>query len=223
MKNPNSWSNLHQPMLEDQIYHVFNQGNNGGNIFKTNENRIYFLSKLDKYLGQFVDIIGTCLMDNHYHLLFRVKSYNEIVKQIPMVKGLDKVIKRHRIIGKRNVVSIIISEMLRRCFMSYAKAFNKVFNRSGSLFRKNFRRKLITSEKYLRNVWIYIHKNPQIHRKIKNYVKYKWSSYTFYLKNEIKNDFVNLIFDKIFGDIKNYVDAHQYYDYKNEDKFYIIE
>ncbi|MDR2084128.1 MAG: transposase [Bacteroidales bacterium] len=223
MNNSNSWFNLHQPMLENQIYHIFNQGNNGEVIFKNKENKNYFKSKLYKYISPFADVLAECLMSDHYHLLIRIKPYKEVAEHVHKVKGLYQVIKRHKAIGKRNEISIIISEMLRRCFMSYAKAFNKMYNRLGSLFRKNFRRKLITSEKYLKNIWIYIHKNPQKHKYIEDYRKSKSSSYSNYLHSNIKNLYIKMIFNKIFINIDLYIKNHEQYIQSNDDDIVIIE
>ena len=54
----------------------------------------------------------------------------------------------------------LVSNQFGKFFNSYAKAFNKQESRKGSLFMKNFKRKKITDEKYLRKIVHYIHYNP---------------------------------------------------------------
>ena len=223
MKNSNTWPQFHQPMKEERFYHIFNQGNDKVNLFRSEENRKYFIRQLEKYISPYADIICTCLMDNHFHLLLRVKPYKEMVLNIKKVKGLQKVIDRHKALGIRSEDSIILSEMIRRCFMSYAKAYNKMYNRTGSLFRKNFRRKLITTKEHLRNVLIYIHRNPVTHKMSKDYIDYKWSSYSNYLNNDIKNNFAKIIIEKIFGSAEEYIKAHAQYSRSDEDSSVIIE
>ena len=62
-------------------------------------------------------------------------------------------------------------------FNAYTQAFNKRYNRHGSLFEKNFKRKLINNENYLKQVLIYIHNNPVHHGFCEYPTEYAWSSY----------------------------------------------
>lgn len=60
---------------EGSFYHIYNRGNNGGDIFFDDENYNYFLKLLAKYITPVADIYAYCLMRNHFHLLVRIKSY----------------------------------------------------------------------------------------------------------------------------------------------------
>jgi len=62
-------------------------------------------------------------------------------------------------------------------FNSYAQAFNKRFDRTGSLFQHPFKRKLIDNEHYLKQVILYIHNNPRHHGFCSHPIEYPWSSY----------------------------------------------
>ncbi|MDR2085087.1 MAG: hypothetical protein LBP67_08865 [Bacteroidales bacterium] len=217
-----NFKNLFASMIEERIYHIFNQGNNKEDIFRSEENKRYFMEKLNKYIGPFADIGIKCLMNNHFHIVLKIKPYKIMALQIPHVKGLTQVIERHKRIGKRNEDSIIISEMLRRFFMSYAKAFNKMYNRTGSLFRKNFKRKLITTKRYLRNILLYIHKNPKIHKFTDEFINYPWSSYQEYLIGDIKNSFAKQILE-LFDSQKDYICAHIKYVIEDDDDIIILE
>ena len=53
----------------NQIYHVFNQGNNRQTVFFEEENYLYFLRKVRKYILSLADILCYCLMPNHFHFL----------------------------------------------------------------------------------------------------------------------------------------------------------
>src|SRR5690606_20490648 len=55
--------------IEDQIYHVFNQGNNRKPIFFDDENYLFFLKKIRKHLLPYTNILCYCLMPNHFHML----------------------------------------------------------------------------------------------------------------------------------------------------------
>ncbi len=62
-------------------------------------------------------------------------------------------------------------------FNSYTKAFNKKYNRTGSLFESPFRRKEITNENYFKYLIYYIHHNPVHHNFVDDMIEYPWSSY----------------------------------------------
>jgi hypothetical protein len=56
-------------------------------------------------------------------------------------------------------------------------AMNKRYSRTGSLFEKNFKRKLVNSETYFQKLIFYIHNNPVHHGFTKNIIEYPWTSY----------------------------------------------
>ncbi len=96
-----------------------------------------------------------CLMKNHFHFLVRIKEEKEITAE----------------------KKILPSQSFSNLFNAYTKAFNKSYNRHGSLFERPFRRKLIDNEPYFQNVIIYIHKNPVHHLICNHAIEYPWSSY----------------------------------------------
>ncbi len=68
----------HQPFEAGHFYHVFNRGNNKENIFKTENNYIYFLNLVKKYLLSICDIYSYCLLSNHFHFIIKIKDFNEL-------------------------------------------------------------------------------------------------------------------------------------------------
>jgi len=69
------------------------------------------------------------------------------------------------------------SQQFKHFFNTYASWYNRKYGRIGSLFIKNFERKLVDNERYLRNLIIYIHKNPIHHNFAEHIVEYPWTSY----------------------------------------------
>jgi hypothetical protein len=63
----------------DRIYHIYNRGINGENIFKEERNYRYFLEKYAKYIEPIADTFAYCLLKNHFHIAIRTKSEAEIV------------------------------------------------------------------------------------------------------------------------------------------------
>ena len=66
---------------------------------------------------------------------------------------------------------------MRRFFLSYAKSINKQESRKGSLFQKNFRRKIIDSEVYFTHLVGYIHNNGVHHNLCNHFEGYRWNSF----------------------------------------------
>ena len=62
------------PLYDGHFYHIYNRGNNKGNIFFTQENYRYILVKFNKYLTRFLDVYAFCLLRNHFHVLVKIKE-----------------------------------------------------------------------------------------------------------------------------------------------------
>jgi putative transposase len=193
------------PLEPDFFYHIFNQGNARVKVFYNKENYTYFLKKLDIYLSDFTEIYSYCLMPNHFHILIRIKSTNEILGNAYKIDELKRFLNRHE--KDVNLPELLISEIFRRFFMSYAKAINKQQNRTGSLFRKNFKRIKVTDLKYLKTVVVYIHRNPKRHGFDIDFRDYPWSSYNKILEEKITRLKKEEVLDW-FGDRESYIANH---------------
>lgn len=165
------------------FYHIYNQGNARVKVFFKDENYNYFLKKADTYLFDFVEIYSYCILSNHFHMLIRIREESEILANANKTKDLERFLNRNR--KENNLSGLLVSEMFRRLFMSYAKAINKQEKRTGSLFRKNFKRKKINNIDYLIRVVVYIHRNPEHHGIRTNFLDYPWSSYNRILDDKI--------------------------------------
>lgn len=72
-------------------------------------------------------------------------------------------------------------------FNAYAKAINKAYGRTGSLFQHPFGRIMIKSDRQFWNVIAYIHQNPQKHGFVKDFRDWKYSSYGLPLSQKPTN------------------------------------
>ena len=61
---------------------------------------------------------------------------------------------------------------------------NKRYNRTGCLFEKNFRRKVVNSETYFQKLVFYIHNNPVHHKFAEHIIEYPWTSYGTVISNK---------------------------------------
>ena len=110
------------------IYHIYNQGNNGQKIFFDRENYLFFLKKIKKHISPYADIMAWCLMPNHFHLMVLV-NHEELF--------VDADTNTHRMtsshpMSKGRTFNQAIAIVLR----SYTRAINKQHKTSGSLFRQ---------------------------------------------------------------------------------------
>jgi putative transposase len=177
-----------------KYYHIFNRGNNKENIFRVDQNFQYFLKLYWKYISPVADTFAYCLMPNHFHLLVRIKDSD----------------KTSKVFETFEVSQPPAWKPFANFFIAYSKAFNKKYNRTGSLFQYKFKRKEVASLEYLKQLIVYIHRNPLKQGIFENFCNYKYSSYKIILENlqsEINRDEVISFFDTL----ENFVYCHETY------------
>ena len=166
------------PLVNNEIYHVFNRGVAKLPIFKDQRDQrrllktLYFyqfqgpkpqFSQLKRFKNlefdknpKIVEIICYCFMPNHFHFLIRQLQDNGI------------------------------SEFINKISNSYTKYFNTRHNRIGPLLQGQFKAVRITSDEQLIHVSRYIHLNPTTSYLVKDLKEYTWSSYLDYIG--LRND-----------------------------------
>ncbi len=159
-----------------------------------------------------IDIYCYNLLVNHFHILIKIKSENEILENSETWAKATK--HTFKLLNPRKQLS--------DCFNSYAKSFNRVYGRSGSLFKERFRRIEISSEAKLVKLIGYIHTNAQHHQMIKDFRDWPYSSYHEALGNEptiIKRD--ELL--NIFNGRQKFIEFHNAFISSTIDRKYWIE
>lgn len=156
-----------------KVYHVYNRSNDGELLFRSDGNKAYFLKQFEKYLSPVLDIYAWNLLDNHFHLVIKVKQCNDILENLKNrpAKKAEKEFLNNQDISK------LLHMYFKRFFTSYAMAFNKVCKRKGNLFHRQFKRIEITDEQQLLQTLVYVHANAQKHRLAANFNDHKWTSY----------------------------------------------
>jgi REP element-mobilizing transposase RayT len=157
----------------DHMYHVYNHENAKDNIFRSDENYFYFLKKYAQYLNAITDTYAYCLMPNHFHFLVRIKSADQLMHSF-VTKSPET---NYKLANTQIDFSKLISQQYSNFLNAYAKAFNKQYNRKGSLFLDNVKRKLIKDESYFTKLVHYIHYNPVHHGFVDKINDWKYSSY----------------------------------------------
>jgi REP element-mobilizing transposase RayT len=170
----------YEPLIPDTYFHIYNRGNNKEDIFIEKRNYSYFLSLLEKYCINICEVYGYCLLKNHFHLIIKTNTHVE-----------EK----------------LISQKFSNMFNTYAKAINKAYGRSGSLFKDRFSRKKIENEAYLKQLIIYTHLNPEHHKMVSDFREYPYSSYQSFLSSKsskLNREFIL----SLFGGISNFEYVH---------------
>ncbi|HZQ07554.1 MAG TPA: hypothetical protein VFD70_13315 [Anaerolineae bacterium] len=70
-----------------------------------------------------------------------------------------------------------LAQQFSNLFNAYSKAFNKVYQHTGSLFEHPFHRIAINNDTYFLNLVHYIHANPRKHGFVEDLREYPYSSY----------------------------------------------
>ncbi len=154
--------------IKENIYHIYNRGNNKQSIFFTEGNYIYFLQKVRKYIIPHCDILAYALMPNHFHFLIHADERTE--KQLTDLKM------------NRNV----LSEGIRLLLSAYTKGINKQQERTGNLIQQNTKSKCVTEvsnmngQGYATTCFHYIHQNPLMAGFVNKIEDWHYSSYRDY-------------------------------------------
>jgi REP element-mobilizing transposase RayT len=156
------------PLEHGCYYHIYNRGVNGASLFYNDDNYSYFLKLYAQHVDPIADTYAWCLMNNHFHLLVRIKDVDEVGVNTPdrvsnPVRGGATIKPPHQ----------YFSNM----FNAYTQAVNRQQGRTGSLFERPFHRKQIGESDYFRQLVAYIHNNPVKHGFVDDCSDYPWTSY----------------------------------------------
>lgn len=222
-------------MLPEQYYHVYNRTNGSGRLFFTDENYKFFLRQVTKYGSGFWEVCAYALLSNHFHLVVRVCPKTILFESGKQI--LDTVLKRAPQLGQNwdfdaenlndiemsedteflgRLGHLLIAEQMRRLFLSYSKAINNQQGRHGSLFQKQFRRKLIPIED-VAQVIMYVHRNPVHHGYVRNASDYAWCSYEAYASDLNSRTLAKQRILDLFSGAQNLKQMHESYTYNTID------
>lgn len=189
------------------IFHVYNRTNNKEALFKTDENRIYFLKQYAKYLQPFLDTFCWCLLPNHFHFLVSVKSEEAIKEYLqnipaPQLKSLEK-----KYLSDAASIELLIELEWKRFFTAYSMAFNRQHARKGNLFHRPFKRVEVNKESHFTMAVVYIHANAVRHQLCNDFTSYPWSSWHSLLSNQPTQLCRNEVLEW-FGGVQAMIDTH---------------
>ncbi len=208
-----------QSLFPNTSYHIFNHSNGFENVFREKENYRFFLEKHRLHISPVAETYAYCLMPNHFHLVVRIRK-REVIEELIRIKNNrsdDINFSKVTNFGKDSSIEIsdsdseiekFLSKQFANLFSSYTQSFNKVYNRMGSLFIKNFKRELIRDKTHFLNTIIYTHSNPVHHGFCKDFEEWPYSSYPGILYGvESLVESAKLL--KLTGGLDSFIELHQ--------------
>ena len=140
---------------EETVYHVMSRTALPGFPFKDVEKD--YMVQLIQQLSRlyFVEILGYCIMGNHFHLLVRVFSDDkfsdsEIKKRYLAFFGEGQDFKAMHIDGYRKKWSSL-SEFIKEIKQTFSRFYNKQHNRRGTLWGERFKSVIVEKGETLIN------------------------------------------------------------------------
>jgi putative transposase len=135
---------------EGAYYHLMSRGNDGQDIYLSDDDRRLFLETLSEMSERFeVNVFAYVLMSNHYHLLVQTRLAN-------------------------------LKKAMQWMGSTYTRRFNNHHSKAGHLFQGRYKSILIQNDAYVMRLSYYIHRNPLRAGIVKRLVDYPWSSYSVY-------------------------------------------
>jgi REP element-mobilizing transposase RayT len=175
------------PFAPDVYYHIYNRGNNREAIFFEPENYLYFVKKIKEYLVPVADVLVYCLMPTHYHIVGRARGDPQTSEVSETSEVLDTRFSKQ------------ISTAMMRLSVSYTKAVNKRFQRTGVLFQGQFHAKPVMTSEYLLNLCRYIHANPVKDGIAADISQWPYSNYLEWIQERngtlVNHEFIREYFD----------------------------
>ena len=159
-----------------------------------------YLLKLFKRFSKlyFTEILGFCLMGNHFHLLVKMVpddgfSDDDIEKRLKRFYGKDYQMPDGQIPLLRLKLASL-SEFVRDIKVTFARYYNRRYNRRGYFWGDRFKSVIVDRGETLVNCLAYIDLNPLRAGIVKQPEKYRWNSIGYHLQTGNKDHFLSTDF-----------------------------
>jgi REP element-mobilizing transposase RayT len=189
---------------ETAVYHVMSRTALDG--FPLDDIEKDFMVDLIRHYSTlyFVEILGFCLMGNHFHLLVRMfPEYKftdkDIKKRYADFYGEEEAFADGRIPYWRAKLSSL-SEFMREIKVGFARFYNKRHNRRGYFWGDRFKSVIVENGETLINCLAYIDLNPLRAGLVELPEQYRWNSLGYHVQTRNRENFLSLNFGlKEFG------------------------
>jgi REP element-mobilizing transposase RayT len=159
----------------------------------------FMIDLIKRYSGlYFVEILGVCIMGNHFHLLVKMLpeyKFNdeEIEKRFVEFYGDDRIFTDGLIPSLRAKLSSL-SEFVREMKVGFARYYNKRHNRRGYFWGDRFKSVIVEKGETLINCLAYIDLNPLRAGLVERPEEYRWNSLGYHVQTGNKDNFLSTDF-----------------------------
>ncbi|MGD8264381.1 MAG: hypothetical protein PVG70_18030 [Desulfobacterales bacterium] len=183
---------------EKAVYHVMSRTALDGFPMK-DVDKDFFLDLIKRFsVLYFTEIIGFCLMGNHFHLLVKMIPDNRftdeaIQNRFEVFYGDSREFAEGQIPYWREKLSSL-SEFMREIKVGFARFYNRRHNRRGYFWGDRFKSVIVDKGETLVNCLAYIDLNPLRAGIVDRPENYRWNSLGYHLQTENKDQFLSTDF-----------------------------
>jgi len=189
---------------ETAVYHIMSRtaldGFPLGDVEKD-----FMLDLIRRYSSlYFAEILGFCLMGNHFHILVRMfpehgYTDEDIQKRYESFYGDGSMFAAGWIPSLREKLSNL-SEFVKEIKQSFSRYYNNRHHRRGTLWGERFKSLIVENGETLINCLAYIDLNPIRAGIVERPEDYRWNSLGYHIQTGNKDNFLSLDFGlKEFG------------------------
>ena len=186
--------------IDDQstVYHVMSRtaldGFPLGDIEKD-----FMLDLIRRFAALYlVEILGFCLMGNHFHILVRVIpeykfSDEDILKRYVDFYGDERIFADGLVPSLRLKLSNL-SEFMREIKVGFARFYNRHHNRHGYFWGDRYKSVIVENGETLINCLAYIDLNPLRAGLVERPERYRWNSLGYHVQTNNQDNFLSTDF-----------------------------
>ena len=180
------------------VYHVMSRTALDGFPLKEIE-KDFLLGLIKRFSAlYFTEILGFCLMGNHFHLLVKMVPEDrftdeEIQKRFETFYGDRREFVEGQIPYWREKLSSL-SEFMREIKVGFARYYNRRHNRRGYFWGDRFKSVIVEKGETLINCLAYIDLNPLRAGIVDRPEKYRWNSLGYLVQTNNQDDFLSIDF-----------------------------
>lgn len=185
---------------EEAVYHVMSRTALDGYVMGDVEKNS--LLNLIRDMGKvyFTEILGFCLMGNHFHLLVRMRpgnefSNDEIARRFKLYYGDDE----KRKIGEAQIPDLrkkwsSLSEFIKEIKQGFSRYYNRRHHRKGFFWAERFKSVIVDNGETLINCLAYIDLNPFRAGIVAKPEEYRWCSLGYHAQTGNRDRFLSTDF-----------------------------
>jgi len=187
-------------IISDQkaVYHVMSRTALDGFPLKDVE-KDFMLDLIKRFSAlYFTEILGFCLMGNHFHLLVKMIpddrfTDEQIQKCFETYYGDSREFAEGQILYLREKLSSL-SEFMRKIKVGFARYYNRRHNRRGYFWGDRFKSVIVDKGETLVNCLAYIDLNPLRAGLVDRPEEYRWNSLGYHVQTNNSDSFLSTDF-----------------------------